>query len=138
VAGFSRLGDYGWGWSAAALGTGLAAGRARDGAAVAALVPVTLALNYGVKRALRRPRPSEPHLIRAPASPSFPSSHAAMAAAAACGLSWLAPPLAPLWAVLALLMCASRLYLGVHHTVDVAAGAGLGLVVGGTAVALLA
>jgi membrane-associated phospholipid phosphatase len=138
VAGFSRLGDYGWGWSATALATGIAVDRVRDGATVAALVPVTLALNYGVKQVACRPRPAQPGLIDAPASSSFPSSHAAMSGAAACGLWWLAPELAPVWAVLALTMCGSRLYLGVHHTADVVAGAGLGLLVGAGAVALLA
>ena len=138
VAGFSRLGDYGWGWSATALATGIAVDRVRDGAAVAALVPVTLALNYGVKQVARRPRPSHSRLIEAPASSSFPSSHAAMSAAAACGLTWLTPGLAPVWALLAVAMCGSRLYLGVHHTADVVAGAALGLLVGAGAVALLA
>ena len=58
---------------------------------VAAVVWMTLGLNYVIKRLVRRERPlargGRAPLIRPPASPSFPSSHAAMAAAGAVALS---------------------------------------------------
>jgi membrane-associated phospholipid phosphatase len=60
-----------------------------------------------------------------------------MAAAGAVALSAYAPVAAPLFATLAILMAASRVYLAVHHVSDVVAG----LVVGactGTALVLLA
>jgi undecaprenyl-diphosphatase len=117
-----------------ALVLGAATGRTGEGLGVVALVWVTLGLNYSVKRIVRRPRPPLdaplPPLIRAPATPSFPSSHAAMAAAAAFGLSALEPAFTPLFATLAVLMAASRVYLAVHHAADVLAGVLLGCVAG--------
>ena len=112
----------------------LALGRPWRAVAVAALIWATLGLNYAIKHLLRRERPPlggpvEP-LIRAPTSPSFPSSHAAMSAAAVFGLSELVPEAWPLFATLAVLMALSRLYLAVHYTVDVVAGAVLGTAAG--------
>jgi membrane-associated phospholipid phosphatase len=108
---------------------------------VAAVVWLTLALNYALKRVVRRERPRELHgrapLIVPPASPSFPSSHAAMAAAGAFALSVYAPDAWPLFATLALLMAASRVYLAVHHVSDVLAGLAVGACTG-VAFALLA
>jgi membrane-associated phospholipid phosphatase len=134
VAAFSFLGDYGVGWVIGGAALGLALGRPWRAVAFAALVFGTLGLNYAVKRVVRRERPPlggpvQP-LIHAPASPSFPSSHAAMSAAAAFGLSELVPEAWPLFATLAVLMALSRLYLAVHYTVDVVAGALLGTLVG--------
>jgi undecaprenyl-diphosphatase len=66
-----------------------------------------------------------------PSSPSFPSGHAATAFGAAVALAVLAPAVR-WWALLvATLVAVSRVYLGMHFTADVAAGAALG-----TAVAL--
>jgi len=134
VAAFSRLGDYGVGWVVAGAALALALGRPGRALAFAALVWGTLGLNYAVKRVVRKERPAHggaaPPLIQAPASPSFPSSHAAMSAAAAFGLSELVPGAWPLFATLAVLMALSRLYLAVHDTVDVVAGALLGSAVG--------
>ena len=90
---------------------------------------------------MRRERPLERRgrapLIVAPASPSFPSSHAAMAAAGAVALSVYAPAAWPLFATLAVLMAASRVYLAVHHVSDVVAGLAVGACAG-AAFALLA
>ena len=101
---------------------------------VAAVVWITLGLNYGNKRVVRRERPLErrgrPPLIVAPATPSFPSSHAAMAGAGAVALSVYAPGLAPLFATLAVLMAASRVYLAVHHVSDVVVGLAVGACTG--------
>jgi membrane-associated phospholipid phosphatase len=91
----------------------------------------TLAVNYGVKRIVRRDRPLEAAaLTRHPSSPSFPSSHAAMSAAAAVVLADARPSLTALWALLAAAMCASRLHVGAHHTSDVVGGALLGTATG--------
>jgi undecaprenyl-diphosphatase len=141
VVAFSRLGDYGIGWVVVGVTLALATGRPLGALGFAALVWGTLALNYAVKLLVRRERPVtggavEP-LIVAPASSSFPSSHAAMSAAAACGLSALEPGLWPLFATLALLMALSRLYLAVHHPVDVAAGLVLGGLTGAAALLLV-
>lgn len=66
-----------------------------------------------------------------PASPSFPSGHAATAFGAAVALAVLVPRVR-WWALgLATLVAVSRVYLGMHFTADVAAGAALG-----TAIAL--
>jgi undecaprenyl-diphosphatase len=100
---------------------------------VAATVWSALGANYAIKLAVDRERPpaadADP-LIRLPASSSFPSSHAAMSVAAAMVLSRLRPGLAPAWWTAAVLMCASRVYVGAHHPSDVAAGAAVGAAVG--------
>jgi membrane-associated phospholipid phosphatase len=131
---YSALGNRGILWIAGAVVVALAAGRAWAVPLTAALVWLTLGLNYGIKRLVRRERPRsrggrEP-LIRAPSSPSFPSSHAAMAAAGAVALSAYAPVAAPLFATLAILMAASRVYLCVHHVSDVVAGLAVGACTG--------
>ena len=85
VIGYSALGNRGLLWVAAGVVVGLATQRYRAIVLVPAVVWITLGLNYGIKRIVRRERPLERHgrapLITAPATPSFPSSHAAMAAA---------------------------------------------------------
>ncbi|WP_030177060.1 phosphatase PAP2 family protein [Spirillospora albida] len=60
---------------------------------------------------------------------SFPSNHATIAAGSAAGIvvAWRA--LAPLVLPLALLMAASRVFVGVHYPHDVAAGFVVGVVV---------
>ncbi len=90
-------------------------------------------LNYAVKLAVRRPRPALDELP--PLSPvvsnmSFPSAHATTSFAAAAAYSRALPPAAPLFYATALLMAASRPYLGVHYPSDVAAGALLGTLTG--------
>jgi undecaprenyl-diphosphatase len=115
---------------------GLASGRP---VRVAATVWGTLAVNYAVKSVVRRERPLDPAtapLVRAPASPSFPSSHAAMSTAAAIVLSAARPRLLPLFAGMAAAMAWSRVYVGVHHSGDVVAGMALGAVTGTVATAI--
>lgn len=81
-----------------------------------------------------RPPVAYPDVITAvgtiPSSPSFPSGHAATAFATAAVVASFYPRLRwPLYG-LAALVALSRLYLGVHFGLDVAAGAALGLGVG--------
>ena len=69
-----------------------------------------------------------PHLMATPTGLSFPSSHSTSSFAAARAYTGLLPA-GPLYGA-ALAMAASRLYLGVHYPSDVAAGAGLGTLLG--------
>jgi undecaprenyl-diphosphatase len=139
--GYSALGNRGLLWVAGGVVVAVATGHWVAIPAVAAVVWVALVINYALKRGVRRERPlgrrGRAPLIVAPASPSFPSSHAAMAAAGAISLSVYAPDAWPLFATLAVLMAASRVYLAVHHVSDVVAGLAVGACVGG-AFALLA
>jgi undecaprenyl-diphosphatase len=137
---FAHSGDS-WFW---ALGLALVAWRG-DAAwrawawhiflAVAALAVLVMALKLLIRR--RRPvgewgaiyRNTDPH--------SFPSGHAArtaMLAVLLCawGPAWAAP-LAVVWAPL---VSVARVSLGVHYLSDVVAGALLGLIAAGVAVAI--
>jgi membrane-associated phospholipid phosphatase len=83
----------------------------------------------------QRPGQNEPGAVLRdvpPAGLSFPSGHAIIAFAVA---TLLAPYLRRPWQVvafgLAVLVCFARVYLGAHNPLDVTAGAGAGLVLGG-------
>ena len=107
---------------------------------MAGTVWLTDLITLGLKLAVGRPRPFEAlpeadPLIVASVGTSFPSGHASMSAAGAVVLSSLAPRLAPLFALLAAVVSVSRVYVGVHYPLDVAAGLVLGALVG-TAVVL--
>jgi membrane-associated phospholipid phosphatase len=84
-----------------------------------------------------RPRPyqvvADAVLRQAPAhGTSFPSSHTAVTVAVVITLvPFLARPLAAVGIGYAVLVGWSRVYLGVHYPLDVLAGAGLGMAVGG-------
>ena len=138
---YSALGNRGLLWVVAGVAVGIATRRWWAIPLVAGVVWITLGLNYALKRRVRRARPlawrGRAPLIVAPATPSFPSSHAAMAAAGAVALSVYAPDLWPLFATLAVLMAASRVYVAVHHVSDVVVGLAVGAAVG-AAFALLA
>lgn len=98
----------------------------------AALGPVAIALNYGVKLFVRRPRPvleGLPPLGGAPSSLSFPSAHALSSFAVATAMFRVDPATAATFLV-ALLLSLGRPYLGMHYPSDVLAGALLGIVLG--------
>jgi membrane-associated phospholipid phosphatase len=65
-----------------------------------------------------------------PASASFPSGHAATAFAAAVAVAIVYPRLGRWLLALAVVIAVSRVYLGVHYVLDVAAGTLLGIAVG--------
>jgi membrane-associated phospholipid phosphatase len=73
-----------------------------------------------------------------PRGPSFPSGHVILVAAIACVL---APELSPAWAwvpfLLAVLVMVGRVYVGAHNPLDVLAGLGTGLVLGGVLAAIV-
>lgn len=89
-------------------------------------------VNGPAKGAVRRQRPAlelvHPHRFRRPGNSSFPSGHAASAATMATLLS--EDGLAPLWWTIALTVSVSRIYVGVHHASDVAAGLAVGTAIG--------
>ncbi|MET8095061.1 phosphatase PAP2 family protein [Streptomyces sp. NPDC005236] len=121
----SWSGEHGALWLAAGL-AGAAADRGRRGAwlRATALTAGAHLASMGVKRIVRRPRPT--HVaprVRTVGRHSFPSSHAASAAAAAVAYGTLGAYAVP---PLAAAMCLSRLVVGVHYPTDVAAGAALG------------
>ena len=134
MIGYSRLGNRGLMWVVGGVIVGFATGPLWAIPLVAAVVWITLGINYAIKRIVRRERPLERRgrapLIVAPATPSFPSSHAAMAAAGRGRAVGLRPVLTPLFATLAVLMAASRVHLRVHHVSDVVAGLAVGCCTG--------
>ena len=102
------------------------------------LVPLKLFVELRVIKVLverGRPGQNEPGAVLRqvpPAGLSFPSGHAIVVFAVAV---LLLPYLRGWWRVvpfgLALLACVARVYLGAHNPLDVVAGAGAGLLLGG-------
>jgi glycosyltransferase 2 family protein len=92
----------------------------------------------------QRPGTSEPGAILrggdVPASgPSFPSGHVILATAVACVTATaFAAPWEVVPFVLAFLVAFGRVFVGAHNPLDVAAGGGAGLLVGGALAAILA
>ena len=87
-------------------------------------------ISSAVKAAVGEHRPHGFHpLVALPSSSSFPSGHATMSFACATVLSALVPKAAPVFIVLAAAIAYSRLYVGVHWPLDVAAGAALGVAI---------
>ncbi len=98
----------------------------------AALGPIAICLNYGVKLLVRRPRPELeglPPLGGAPSSLSFPSAHAFSSFAVATAMLRVDSATAGALLV-AIVLSLGRPYLGMHYPSDVVAGALLGLVLG--------
>jgi undecaprenyl-diphosphatase len=98
----------------------------------AALGPVAIGLNYGLKLIVKRPRPvleGLPPLGGAPSSLSFPSAHALSSFAVATAMFRVDPATAGAL-VFALALSLGRPYLGMHYPSDVLAGAVLGVILG--------
>ena len=98
----------------------------------AALGPIAIVLNYGIKLAVKRPRPvleGLPPLGGAPSSLSFPSAHALSSFAVATAMFRVDPATAGAL-VVALAISLGRPYLGMHYPSDVLAGALLGVILG--------
>ena len=98
---------------------------------------IALLLANAAKAIADRSRPyevmAEAVLRQQPAhGTSFPSSHTAVTLAVAMALvPFLARPLAAVGIGYAVLVGWSRVYLGVHYPLDILAGAGIGMAVGG-------
>src|SRR3954451_20103623 len=123
-----------------AVGASLVTGGGRRGQRAAirglgSIAVTSLVVNQGIKRVVRRPRPSLRHVpaVRRVAVPplttSFPSGHAASAAAFTTGVAAEFGPVAPALALLAGAVGASRVYVGVHYPLDVVVGAIPGAVI---------
>lgn len=130
--GLSHFGEHALGWLAlGTLGALVDRRRRRDWLISTAAVAAAHGASIGVKRVVRRHRPTDPSiavLVDTPSRLSFPSSHAASTTAAAVlygGL--LRRPLTP---VLVPPMLVSRLVLGVHYPTDVLVGSALGAAIG--------
>jgi membrane-associated phospholipid phosphatase len=128
-----KAGNNGLGWLLAGGALAAVDGRRRPAwATCAALGPVAIGLNYGIKLVVRRPRPvlkGLPPLGGAPSSLSFPSAHSTSAFAVATAMTRVdrraAVAFLPATAV-----AAGRPYLGMHYPSDVAAGVVLGTLLG--------
>ena len=107
-------------------------GRRESWLICAALGPIAIVLNYGIKLAVKRPRPvleGLPPLGGAPSSLSFPSAHALSSFAVATAMFRVDPATAgALVVALAISLC--RPYLGMHYPSDVLVGALLGVALG--------
>jgi len=133
--GITYAGSFGLVWLALAYALSGFAWR-RPWLVVRLAVTVLLAeMSSGLlKAAIDRDRPAvanpEPQtLVDLPPTHSFPSGHATVAFACATTLALALPRLAvPLYA-LAVLIAASRVYVGVHYPLDVLAGAVLGVAI---------
>jgi membrane-associated phospholipid phosphatase len=98
----------------------------------AALGPVAIVLNYGIKLLVKRPRPvleGLPPLGGAPSSLSFPSAHATSSFAVATAMCRVDPATSAAFLV-ALALALGRPYLGMHYPSDVLAGALIGIALG--------
>ena len=132
----SALGDHGVIWLILAAAQGLRSDDHWRGAlrAAAGISVESAFVNGPVKWLFRRDRPTtstaRPLPLRQPRTSSFPSGHASSAFFAAALLSEGDPALRPLYYAIAVVVALSRIHVRIHHASDVAAGIGLGAVLG--------
>jgi membrane-associated phospholipid phosphatase len=128
-----KAGNNGAGWFVAGVALAAAdAPRRRAWAACAALGPLAIGLNYGIKLVVKRPRPvlpGLPPLGGAPSSLSFPSAHSTSSFAVATAMTRVDRRAAVAF-VPAIALALGRPYLGMHYPSDVAVGVGLGVALG--------
>jgi membrane-associated phospholipid phosphatase len=134
MKGLGAIGEWGLVWIAIGLGTAVNdQPRRKRWIAAAAVAPVAVVANFGVKMAVGRDRPlidDHPALARAPSKLSFPSAHATSSFAAATALGRVEPAARPPLYALAGAICLSRPYLGMHYPSDVLAGIAFGYALG--------
>jgi undecaprenyl-diphosphatase len=132
----SALGDFGLLWLALGL-LRILRGRPNDTRAGLRAIVATgiesVVVNAGLKSLFRRRRPipveAHPLPFRQPLTSSFPSGHATAAFCAAVLLSEHERR-APAYYALAFIVALSRIHTKIHHASDVAAGIGVGVVLG--------
>ena len=130
-----KAGNNGAVWVVLGRGAGAARPRSNREAWLicAALGPVAIGLNYGIKLVVKRPRPvleGLPPLGGAPSSLSFPSAHATSVLRGGDGDDPGRPARRRSPSSLALALSLGRPYLGMHYPSDVLAGAVLGVALG--------
>lgn len=132
----THLGDPG-SWIVLGLALGFSGGDGpRLGALLGTAAFLALGISHPLKRLCRRERPSHgiggfAALAENPDVFSFPSGHTSVAFAIAAAFSGQAAgPLGTLLLALAFGIAVSRVYLGAHYPLDVAAGALVGTVSG--------
>jgi undecaprenyl-diphosphatase len=126
----SYLGTYGAIWLVLAGALAIAWRRPAIASSVFVAVGAADLLAATLKLLIPRARPHVAALVALPHDHSFPSGHAATSFAGATVIGAIAPRArVPLY-VLAALVAWSRVYVGVHYPLDVAAGALLGVAVG--------
>jgi membrane-associated phospholipid phosphatase len=137
----TRAADHSALWLTVAAILAVTGGRHARRAACRGLVAIagsSVLVNLVGKRAMPRGRPALQDVpvtrwaARIPTSGSFPSGHSSSAAAFAVGASLELPALAAPLGAAAGVVCASRIYTGMHYLTDVVVGAGIGA---GTALA---
>jgi membrane-associated phospholipid phosphatase len=130
----NHAGDFSLIWHVLSMARGLARRRPDQVIVLAAALGIeSLVVNQGLKRTVRRQRPTvsgdERYQVRRPSTSSFPSGHASSAAFnASLMIAWDGKRWAPLWISVAAIVGISRAYVRIHHASDVVGGAVVGLV----------